>query len=161
MSSIRTAQMVDVARRLVATQIDKAMKNNNAQAVIKIKYMSNKPRKTRKHKEAKIRRKIAKRWGLIEQGLKYRKAAAKEACKLSVLQMEDELFNGILLNLRGKNSEKSYNRQKRILRRIVEKRQAQQVHRKVGKTDNRFSNYLMIHCACTSMRKLRFYQGLS
>ena len=35
---------------------------------------------------------------------------------------------------------KSYSVQKRILRCIVEKRQAQKTHRKVGRTENRFTN---------------------
>ena len=78
--------------------------------------------------EANARRKVAKNWDKIAHGSRYQKAAAKESCRRATKQMEEELFDGILLNLRCKNKVKSYNAQKRILRRIVEKRQAQQAY---------------------------------
>ena len=73
-------------------------------------------------------------------------------------QMEEELFDGILLNLRCKNKVKSYNAQKRILRRIVEKRQAQQAYSKVGRRRDRFSSHIYRHCTSKSMSELRDHQ---
>lgn len=94
-------------------------------------------------KEAKARRKIAKRWDKIAQGGSYQKACYREYCQCETFKLKDELYDGILINLRERNSKKSYSRQKRILRRIVEKRQAQVIHHIVGKTENRFSNHML------------------
>lgn len=105
-------------------------------------------------KEAKIRRKVAKRWDKIAKSVSYQKASTREWCKCETSKLKDELFDGILINLREKNSKKSYNRQKRLLRRIVEKRQAQKVHHIVGKTRNRFLNYMCRHCLSMSMKQM-------
>ena len=105
-------------------------------------------------KEAKARRKIAKRWDKITQSVSYQKASTRECCRCETSKLKDELFDGILINLREKNSKKSYNRQKRLLRRIVEKRQAQKVHHIVGKTENRFSNYMFRRCLSKSMKQM-------
>lgn len=82
-----------------------------------------------------------------------------ELCRSTTLQMEEELFDGILLNLKGgKACSMSYNRQKRILRRVVEKRQAQQVHHKVGRSFDRFSCHMQRHCTSKSMNTIKRYQ---
>ncbi|WP_156139277.1 hypothetical protein [Prevotella pectinovora] len=108
--------------------------------------------------EANARRKVAKSWDKIAHGSRYQKAAAKESCRRATKQMEEELFDGILLNLRCKNKVKSYNAQKRILRRIVEKRQAQQAYSKVGRRRDRFSSHIYRHCTSKSMSELRDHQ---
>lgn len=105
-------------------------------------------------KESKIRRKIAKRWDKIARSVSYQKASVREYSRCETSKLKDELFDGILMNLREKNSKKSYNRQKRLLCRIVEKRQAQKVHHIVGKTENRFSNYMLRHCLSMSMKQM-------
>lgn len=108
--------------------------------------------------EANARRKVAKNWDKIARGSRYQKAAAKESCRRATKQMEEELFDGILLNLRCKDKVKSYNAQKRILRRIVEKRQAQQAYSKVGRRRDRFSSHIYRHCTSKSMSELRSHQ---
>lgn len=107
-----------------------------------------------RHAEAKARRKVAERWEILAHGLKYKKAAVFESCVRTTMQMEEELFDGILLNLNSRNSRKSYNIQKRILRRIVEKRQAKSVRRQIKRTEDRFTSHMLRSCASKSMRDL-------
>lgn len=99
--------------------------------------------------EANARRKVAKNWDKIAHGSRYQKAAAKESCRRATKQMEEELFDGILLNLRCKNKVKSYNAQKR---------QAQQAYSKVGRRRDRFSSHIYRHCTSKSMSELRNHQ---
>lgn len=74
--------------------------------------------------EAASRRQVVQRWQQLAQRFKYQKAASRASCSRTTQMLEEDLFNGILLNLNERNSKKSYCSQKRILRRIVEKRQA-------------------------------------
>lgn len=111
-----------------------------------------------KQSSANARRRLEKSWTLLAHGVKYQKAATKESCKRTTINLEEELFDGILLNLREKNSEKSYRVQKRILRRIVEKRQAQLTHRLVGRSEDRFSRHILQHCIRKSMDDLNNFQ---
>lgn len=108
--------------------------------------------------EASARRKVAKSWALVAQSVKYRKAAVKESCDRLTQILEEELFDGILLNLSGCNGMKSYSCKKRIFRRIVEKRQAQSAHRRVGRTDSRYTNHIFRECVKKSLRDLRHFQ---
>ena len=63
------------------------------------------------------------------------------------------MLDGILLNL--KNTGKSANSQRRILRRIVEKRQAQANHKKNERTCDLTSKHISIECTATSLRAIR------
>ena len=94
----------------------------------------------------------------MAKGIKYRKAAVKESCDCLTQILEEELFDGILLNLSGRNGMKSYTCQKRILRRIVEKRQAQSAHRLAGRSGNMFARQLQRHCASQILDCLKRYQ---
>ena len=108
--------------------------------------------------EANARRRVAKSWDALGHSNRYKKAAAKESCTRTTQSLEDEIFNGILLNLSGRNSVKPFSYQKRILRRIVEKRQAQSAYRRVGRTTDRFASHIQRHCASKSMCDLRPYK---
>jgi len=137
------------------------MKNNNSnhtQVVMNANSKASKKKVTRKQAEANARRKEAKSWALLAHGVKYKEAAAKHSCNLATMQIEDELFDGILLNLCDRNSVKSTSAQKRILRRIVEKRQAQQAHRQIGRTDSRYASHILQRCASQSMSDLHRHQ---
>ena len=141
------------------------MKNNskNSQVVMNTSKREDKRKKQkmaqkRIQAEANARRRVAKNWDVLGHSAKYKKAAAKESCARTTQSLEDEVFNGILLNLSGRNSVKSFSSQKRLLRRIVEKRQAQSVHRRVGRTTDRFASHILRHCASKSMCDLRHYQ---
>ena len=122
------------------------------------KKMMQKTNPKRIQAEANARRKVAKSWALLVKGVKYRKAAAKESCDRLTLLLEEELFDGILFNLSGRNGMKSYAGQKRILRRIVEKRQAQSAHRLAGRSGNMFTKQLQRYCASQSLGCLQRYQ---
>ena len=104
--------------------------------------------------EANARRKVAESWDSLSRGLRYQKAAAQEACTLTTLNLIDELFDGIFLNLHERNRNKSHNAQQRILRRIVEKRQAQSAHRRIRRSSNALARHLRRSCANMSMRLL-------
>lgn len=141
------------------------MKNNstNSQVVMNNLKRENKRKKQeeaqkRIQEEANARRRVAKSWDVLGHSAKYKKAAAKESCTRTTRSLEDDVFNGILLNLSGRNSVKSVSSQKRILRRIVEKRQAQSAHRRVGRTTDRFASHILRHCANRSLCDLWRYQ---
>ena len=70
--------------------------------------MMQKANQKRIQAEANARRKVAKSWTLVAQGIKYRKAAVKESCDRLTQIFEEELFDGILLNLSGRNGMRSY-----------------------------------------------------
>lgn len=92
--------------------------------------------------EANARRKVNKNWAEVEHKRRYKRAATFQACVNTTSLIEAECFDGILLQLNERNESKSYNSQKRILRRIVEKRQAQSVHRAIGRSRDRFVNHM-------------------
>lgn len=143
------------------TKINTTMKKNNTQTIsnnVSKTTKSKKQKVNRKQTEANAHRKVAKSWAFLAHGVKYQKAATKESCQRTTKQMEAELFDGILLNLRDKNSIKSYSEQKRILRRIVEKRQAQQARHNVGRSKDRFTSHMLRQCASKSMSELKRYQ---
>ena len=87
-----------------------------------------------KKAEANARRKLNKSWEKMEHTPRYRSASAKEVCDTITKKIEIEVLDGILLNLSIKSQAKSASVQNRILRRIVEKRQAQANHKKHGRT---------------------------
>lgn len=91
----------------------------------------------RRVKEARARRKVNEDWQRIESTCKYRKAAARGAGWNTTDRIADEILDGIFLNLKARDVEKSASEQKRLLRRIVEKRQAQAIHAKTRKSRDR------------------------
>ena len=91
--------------------------------------------KQKKH-AAKIRRQTNESWQMMEKTGKYRKANSKEACRRTFYKITDEVMNGILFNLNERHDESSSSVRMRILRRIVEKRQAPATYRKNGRTHN-------------------------
>ena len=135
-------------------------KSNTVQNVMNKENKKMKPsaKQKRTQAEANARRKIANRWNVLARGVKYQKAAAKESCDCLTQMLKTELFDGILLNLSERNGVKSYSCQKRILRRIVEKRQAQSVHRQVGRSDDRFAKQIQRQCVSKSWSHLQSYQ---
>lgn len=111
-----------------------------------------------KQAEANARRKVAKNWELIATTAKYKFASTKQACRDITSLIIDECFDGILLDLNERSSSKSYNVQKRILRRIVEKRQAQSIHRTLGRTHDRFSNHMEHYSISRSVKAINNYR---
>lgn len=95
-----------------------------------------------------INKRTNERWGCVEKTAKYRKAAIRETCYETTKRIEIEVLDGLLLNLNTRNTDKPMSVQKRLLRRIVEKRQAQANHRKNGRSEDLAS--LRITISCTS-----------
>ena len=112
-----------------------------------------------KKAEANARRKVNKSWEKVEHTPRYRSASTKEVCDTITKKIEIEVFDGILLNLSIKSQAKSPSVQNRILRRIVEKRQAQANHKKFGRTDDLTSIHISItgtNRCMEAIRKKRF-----
>jgi hypothetical protein len=164
--SLARKQYVSLQRKTEQqTKKSTTMKNNSNNGQTEMnntkkanRKMMQKANQKRIQAEANARRKVAKSWALLAKGVKYRKAAAKESCDRLTQILEDELFDGILLNLSGRNGMKSYTCQKRILRRIVEKRQAQSAHRLAGRSCNMFTRQLQRYCTSQSLDCLKRYQ---
>lgn len=112
-----------------------------------------------KKAEANARRKTNKSWEKMEHTPRYRSASAKDVCGTITKKIEVEVLDGILLNLNIKSQAKPASVQNRILRRIVEKRQAQANHKKYGRTEDLTSVHVSItntsHCM-EAIRKKRF-----
>lgn len=108
--------------------------------------------------EAKARRKANAQWKCLTHHPKYQAAAVRDSSSRTTQLLEEELFDDFFLSLHEHNSVKSYNEQKRILRRIVEKRQAQSTRRRTNRTDDRFVSHLQRHSTSQSMSDLHRYQ---
>ena len=97
-----------------------------------------------KKAEANARRKVNKSWEDVKHTPRYRSASAKYVCDTITRKIEIEVLDGILLNLSIKSQTKSPSVQNRILRLIVEKRQAQANHKKFGRTEDLTSIHISI-----------------
>lgn len=109
----------------------------------------------RKKAEANARRRVAQQWACVGKTHKYMDAATTESCDVLTQRIEDELFDGILLSLNERCSLKPYREQMRVLRRIVEKRQAQAIHQRVGRRTDGYARHLCRSNASRSMDDLR------
>lgn len=116
------------------------------------------PTQKKRNKEANARREMNKKWERLEGRSKYLHAVAKKSCNDITTMIQDECFDGILLQLNPRSESKSYKEQKRLLRRIIEKRQAQAIHRKIGRTNNRFATHMKHHSASKSANDLHRFQ---
>ena len=108
-----------------------------------------------KKAEANARRKVNKSWEKVEHTSRYRSASAKYVCDTITRKIEIEVLDGILLNLSIKSQTKSPSVQNRILRRIVEKRQAQANHKKFGRTEDLTSIHISITGTSRCMEAIR------
>lgn len=91
----------------------------------------------RRAKEAKAHRKLNEDWQRIESTGKYRKAVARGTGWNTTDKIADEVLDGLFLSLNARNNEKSASEQTRLLRRIVEKRQAKGIYAKTRKSRDR------------------------
>lgn len=94
--------------------------------------------KTIVKREQKALKDCSKAWLHIQSTEKYRNHLALETFRRTTESLKDELFDGVSLVLNERNSGKSDKIQKRIMRRIIEKRQAQAAHHKLGRTTDLF-----------------------
>ena len=105
--------------------------------------------------EANARRKVNKSWEKVEHTPRYRCASAKEVYNTITKKIEIEVLDGILLNLNIKSQMKPSSVQNRILRRIIEKRQAQASHKKHGHTEDLTSIHVSITSTSRCMEAIR------
>lgn len=108
-----------------------------------------------KKAEANARRKVNKSWEKVEHTPRYRSASAKYVCDTITRKIEIEVLDGILLNLSIKSQTKSPSIHNRILRRIVEKCQAQANHKKFGRTEDLTSIHISITGTSRCMEAIR------
>lgn len=108
-----------------------------------------------KKAEANARHKVNKSWEKLEHTPRYRSASAIDVCDTITKKIEIEVLDGILLNLSIKSQAKSPSVQNRILRRIVEKRQAQANHKKFGRTEDLTSIHISITGTSRCMEAIR------
>lgn len=104
--------------------------------------------------EANARRKVNEKWVRMEESPRYRKAVVKELCRTTTQKIVVDLLDGILLNLNIRSQSKSQSVQNRLLRRIVEKRQAQANHKKNGRTEDLTSVHISISCISRCMTEI-------
>lgn len=107
----------------------------------------------------KFKKSLAECWTIVGNSMKYRRAAVREASRNSLDDIKGDVFDGILIALSPHNSGKSMSVQKRVLRRIVEKRQAQIAHRYIGRTDDLLASRIVSVCSSRCMRRLHQYQN--
>ena len=88
-------------------------------------------------KSEKIMKETNKRWMFLEASHKYRRFVAKKKKKKT---LKCELLDGLFISLNERNSSKTDREQARLVRRIVEKRQAQAAHHKLGRTNNLYAS---------------------
>ena len=88
-------------------------------------------------KKERIRKRLLKSWTKIACGIRYKYAATEEMYRNTMQEMENQMSDGVIqLSLSSRYRDKSINVQKRVLRRIIEKKQSQMAHRFFGHTDN-------------------------
>ncbi|MCQ2238507.1 MAG: hypothetical protein MJZ73_04675 [Bacteroidaceae bacterium] len=109
----------------------------------------------RKQKEATARREVNEKWEHMESTPGYRKAANREMFQSTIRKIEVEVLDGNMLNLNIRNQSKPVSVQIRILRRIVEKRQAQANHKKNGRSADLTTVHITISCTSQSMADIR------
>ena len=109
----------------------------------------------RRVRETKARHKVNEDWQRVELTGKYRKAVARSICWSTTDKIADEVLNGIFLNLTPRNDEKSASEQKKLLRRIVEKRQAQALHANTRNSRDRKAAVAVITNTSKCMKRIQ------
>jgi hypothetical protein len=102
-----------------------------------------------------IQKETNKRWMFLETTHKYRRSLAKETGNKTTEALKSELLDGLFITLNGRNNSKSDKEQARLVRRIVEKRQAQAAHHKIGRTDDLYASKVSRGNACKCMLAIR------
>lgn len=115
---------------------------------MKITKNADSMKQMKKH-NAKLRHQLNESWQAIEQTGKYRRASNLVAFKLANNNIEADMMDGIILRLNEKHDGEPMVVKMRLFRRIVEKRQAQVVHKTIGRSRDRRSSSIAI----TNFRK--------
>lgn len=97
-------------------------------------------------------------WRKMQKGKRYALFAAKEASMHIEQEIKKDLFDGILLCLSSRNEGASMARKRRVLRRIVERKQAQATFRFVGRGDGLLAASVVNRCSSMCMDRLDRYR---
>lgn len=136
-------------------RLDNNMKINKELSAI------TKPGKQEKQKANKvatpksIRRKESRAWGCMAKRKKYVNAVTRDFCCSVTSELIEECLDGVCLNLSMSNRMKSDRVQKRILRRIVEKRQAQAFHNRVKGAHGLYASHIEKNCCSNCMERIQ------
>ena len=103
----------------------------------------------------KILKETNKRWMFLETTRNYRRSLAEETGNKTTKALKSELLDGLFITLNDRNSSKSDKEQARLVRRIVEKRQAQAAHHKIGRTDDLYASKVSRGNVCRCMSAIR------
>lgn len=108
----------------------------------------------RRKAEAKARKRIAEQWEHTLSTASYRLWAATAYSKLKCSRLKAELFCDSLPKAIDRRNGKSSASLKRALRRIVEKRQAQAIHKMLGHSESLLYASLVNKCTSLCMEEL-------
>lgn len=103
----------------------------------------------------KYQKETNKRWMSLENTSKYRTTIAKDIGNKITKTLKSELLDGLFITLKDRNRSKSGSQQTRIVRRIVEKRQAQAAHHKIGRTNDLYASIVSRRNASICMLAIR------
>ena len=103
----------------------------------------------------KYQKETNKRWMSLENTSKYRTTIAKDIGNKITKTLKSELLDGLFITLKDRNRSKSGSQQTRIVRRIVEKRQAQAAHHKIGRTNDLYASNVSRKNASICMLAIR------
>ena len=103
----------------------------------------------------KYQKETNKRWMFLENTSKYRTTIAKDIGNKITKTLKSELLDGLFITLKDRNRSKSGSPQTRIVRRIVEKRQAQAAHHKIGRTNDLYASNVSRRNASICMLAIR------
>lgn len=106
-------------------------------------------------KESKSRKRLYENWQRIETTDKCQRAVAISCGKQMTEKIVEEVIDGIFLNLNRRSHAKSGSEQKRILKRIVEKRQAQAIHLGTRKSRTRETSRTVMSNTSRCMVRLK------
>jgi len=106
----------------------------------------------------KYHKKLNQRWSYVEKQHPYRYAVIKNTYNDEETKIKDNCLDGILLSLNTRSRGKSLRVQYRILRRIVNKRMAQAIHKKNGRSGDRLYQHLSTAYTSKCMKALRNIQ---
>lgn len=116
-----------------------------------------KPGTVKSHtKKSKSRKRLYENWQRVEATNKYQRAVAKSYGEHMTEKIAEEVLDGNFLNLNRRSQDKSWSEQKRILRRIVEKRHAQAIHSKRRNNRDRRTAIAVIANTSKCMERLHY-----
>lgn len=105
-------------------------------------------------KARRIREEINSKWEKLEKDFQYKRLSIRKMSRTTTESIEFDVLEDNTLVLNPRHMVRSSKEQDRVLRRIVEKRQAQMVHKKGGRAKDLSSSYLSTYCIRRSMKTI-------